>query len=127
MNNQSHRATKAGGATIGTVPAVEDLDLVDWTSTRRRCSRGAGRSMPMKMASGTLPRSKWLQFVGGALPTGVKDEFDALRAPRLGRAAHKPRTHGVSRASECLLALINGHAQSSSTWRETPKAAHNRP
>ncbi|CMS38748.1 Conserved membrane protein of uncharacterised function [Mycobacterium tuberculosis] len=91
---------KAGGATtpIGTVPAVEDLDLdgldVDAADVAAALAVDADewrQELPLI--------EEWLQFVGEKLPTGVKDEFDALKE-RLGRASRRisPRTHGVSRA-----------------------------
>lgn len=75
---------KAGGATtpIGTVPAVEDLDLdgldVDAADVAAALAVDADewrQELPLI--------EEWLQFVGEKLPTGVKDEFDALKE-RLG-------------------------------------------
>lgn len=75
---------KAGGATtpIGTVPAVEDLDPdgldVDAADVAAALAVDADewrQELPLI--------EEWLQFVGEKLPTGVKDEFDALKE-RLG-------------------------------------------
>lgn len=75
---------KAGGATtpIGTVPAVEDFDLdgldVDAADVAAALAVDADewrQELPLI--------EEWLQFVGEKLPTGVKDEFDALKE-RLG-------------------------------------------
>lgn len=75
---------KAGGGTtpIGTVPAVEDLDLdgldVDAADVAAALAVDADewrQELPLI--------EEWLQFVGEKLPTGVKDEFDALKE-RLG-------------------------------------------
>lgn len=75
---------KAGGATtpIGTVPVVEDLDLdgldVDAADVAAALAVDADewrQELPLI--------EEWLQFVGEKLPTGVKDEFDALKE-RLG-------------------------------------------
>ncbi|OYL16646.1 phosphoenolpyruvate carboxykinase domain-containing protein, partial [Streptococcus pneumoniae] len=67
---------------IGTVPAVEDLDLdgldVDAADVAAALAVDADewrQELPLI--------EEWLQFVGEKLPTGVKDEFDALKE-RLG-------------------------------------------
>ncbi|CKT47179.1 phosphoenolpyruvate carboxykinase (GTP) [Mycobacterium tuberculosis] len=75
---------KAGGATtpIGTVPAVEDLDLDGLDVAAADVA--AALAVDADEWRQELPLiEEWLQFVGEKLPTGVKDEFDALKE-RLG-------------------------------------------
>ncbi|CKN82559.1 phosphoenolpyruvate carboxykinase (GTP) [Mycobacterium tuberculosis] len=75
---------KAGGATtpIGTVPAVEDLDLDGLDVAPADVA--AALAVDADEWRQELPLiEEWLQFVGEKLPTGVKDEFDALKE-RLG-------------------------------------------
>ncbi len=71
---------RAGGRStpIGIVPAVEDLDLdgldVDAANVAKALLVDASEwrnELPLI--------EEWLEFVGEKLPTGVKDEFDALK------------------------------------------------
>ena len=71
---------RAGGRTtpIGTVPAVEDLDLdgldVDPGDVAKALEVNADEwreELPLI--------EEWFEFVGEKLPTGVKDEFEALK------------------------------------------------
>jgi phosphoenolpyruvate carboxykinase (GTP) len=71
---------QAGGqdTPIGTVPAVEDLDLdgldIDGDDVARALAVDAAewrQELPLI--------EEWFEFVGDKLPTGVKDEFEALR------------------------------------------------
>ena len=71
---------KAGGqdTPIGTVPAVEDLDLdgldIGGDNVVRALAVNADewrKELPLI--------EEWFEFVGEKLPTGVKDEFEALR------------------------------------------------
>ncbi|KUH82303.1 MULTISPECIES: phosphoenolpyruvate carboxykinase (GTP) [unclassified Mycobacterium] len=71
---------KAGGRTtpIGTVPTAEDLDLsgldVDPADV------DAALKVNVEEWRQELPLiEEWFEFVGEKLPTGIKDEFDALK------------------------------------------------
>jgi phosphoenolpyruvate carboxykinase (GTP) len=71
---------QAGGQStpIGTVPTAEDLDLdgldVDAADV------AAALAVNAEEWRQELPLiEEWLEFVGEKLPTGVKDEFDALK------------------------------------------------
>ncbi|MET0757654.1 MAG: phosphoenolpyruvate carboxykinase (GTP) [Mycobacterium sp.] len=71
---------KAGGKTtpIGTVPSAEDLDLsgldVDPADVNEALTVNASEWRD------ELPQiEEWFEFVGEKLPTGIKDEFDALK------------------------------------------------
>ena len=71
---------QAGGqdTAIGVVPSVEDLDLsgldVDADDI------GAALAVNAAEWREELPLiEEWLEFVGDKLPTGVKDEFEALK------------------------------------------------
>ncbi len=75
---------KAGGKTtpIGTVPTADDLDLsgldVDAADVNEALAVNAAEwrdELPLI--------EEWFEFVGEKLPTGIKDEFDALKH-RLG-------------------------------------------
>ena len=75
---------KAGGKTtpIGTVPTADDLDLsgldVDSADVNEALAVNAAEwrdELPLI--------EEWFEFVGEKLPTGIKDEFDALKH-RLG-------------------------------------------
>ncbi len=71
---------KAGGhdTPIGVVPAVEDLDLDGLDSD----SDDVANALVVDAAEWRkeLPLiEEWFEFVGEKLPTGVKDEFDALK------------------------------------------------
>ena len=77
---------KAGGKTtpIGTVPTADDLDLsgldVDAADVNEALSVNAAEwreELPLI--------EEWFEFVGDKLPTGIKDEFDALKT-RLAEA-----------------------------------------
>ena len=77
---------KAGGRTtpIGTVPSADDLDLtgldVDAADVDEALSVNAAEwreELPLI--------EEWFEFVGEKLPTGIKDEFDALKT-RLAEA-----------------------------------------
>ena len=77
---------KAGGTTtpIGTVPTADDLDLsgldVDAADVNEALSVNAAEwreELPLI--------EEWFEFVGDKLPTGIKDEFDALKT-RLAEA-----------------------------------------
>jgi len=77
---------KAGGRTtpIGTVPAPEHLDLdglaVDAAAVAEALAVNADEwrdELPLI--------EEWFEFVGDKLPTGVKDEFEALKE-RLAQA-----------------------------------------
>ena len=71
---------KAGGKTtpIGTVPTADDLDLsgldVDAADVNEALAVNAAEwreELPLI--------EEWFEFVGEKLPTGIKDEFDALK------------------------------------------------
>jgi phosphoenolpyruvate carboxykinase (GTP) len=71
---------RAGGKTtpIGTVPTAEDLDLsgldVDPSDVNEALAVNAAEwrdELPLI--------EEWFEFVGEKLPTGIKDEFDALK------------------------------------------------
>jgi phosphoenolpyruvate carboxykinase (GTP) len=71
---------KANGAStpIGTVPGVDDLDLsgldveADDVAAAVRVNASEWRD--------ELPQiEEWFEFIGEKLPTGVKDEFEALK------------------------------------------------
>jgi len=71
---------KAGGRTtpIGIVPSAEDLDLdgldIDVDDVAKALAVDAGewrKELPLI--------EEWFEFVGEKLPTGVKDEFEALK------------------------------------------------
>jgi phosphoenolpyruvate carboxykinase (GTP) len=71
---------KAGGKTtpIGTVPTADDLDLsgldVDAADVNEALAVNADewrQELPLI--------EEWFEFVGEKLPTGIKDEFDALK------------------------------------------------
>jgi phosphoenolpyruvate carboxykinase (GTP) len=71
---------KAGGKTtpIGTVPTADDLDLsgldVDSADVNEALAVNAAEwreELPLI--------EEWFEFVGEKLPTGIKDEFDALK------------------------------------------------
>jgi phosphoenolpyruvate carboxykinase (GTP) len=71
---------KAGGRTtpIGTVPTAQDLDLegldVDAADV------DAALAVNVAEWREELPQiEEWFEFVGEKLPTGIKDEFDALK------------------------------------------------
>ena len=71
---------KAGGRTtpIGTVPSAEDLDLsgldVDTADV------DAALAVNVSEWRQEIPLiEEWFEFVGEKLPTGIKDEFDALK------------------------------------------------
>ncbi|OSC41984.1 phosphoenolpyruvate carboxykinase (GTP) [Mycobacterium decipiens] len=71
---------QAGGRTtpIGTVPAVEDLDLDGLDAERDDVA--AALAVSTEEWRQELPLiEEWLEFVGEKLPTGIKDEFDALK------------------------------------------------
>jgi phosphoenolpyruvate carboxykinase (GTP) len=72
---------KAGGKTtpIGTVPSADDLDLsgldVDPADVDEALTVNADewrKELPLI--------EEWFEFVGEKLPTGIKDEFDALKS-----------------------------------------------
>jgi len=71
---------QAGGqdTPIGTVPAVEDLDLdgldIDGDDVARALAVDAA-----EWRQELALIEEWFEFVGDKLPTGVKDEFEALR------------------------------------------------
>jgi phosphoenolpyruvate carboxykinase (GTP) len=71
---------KANGTTtpIGIVPKAEDLDLegldVDVSDVNEALAVNADewrKELPLI--------EEWFEFVGEKLPTGIKDEFDALK------------------------------------------------
>jgi phosphoenolpyruvate carboxykinase (GTP) len=71
---------RAGGRTtpIGTVPTADDLDLsgldVDTADV------DAALAVNVDEWRAELPQiEEWFEFVGEKLPTGIKDEFDALK------------------------------------------------
>ena len=71
---------KAGGKTtpIGTVPTVEDLDLEGLNVD----AADVDDALAVNVAEWReeLPQiEEWFEFVGEKLPTGIKDEFDALK------------------------------------------------
>jgi phosphoenolpyruvate carboxykinase (GTP) len=75
---------KAGGRTtpIGTVPSAQDLDLTDLDVD----AADVDEALAVNAAEwrDELPLiEEWFEFVGEKLPTGIKDEFDALKH-RLG-------------------------------------------
>ena len=63
---------------IGTVPSADDLDLsgldVDPADVNEALTVNAAEWRD------ELPQiEEWFEFVGEKLPTGIKDEFDALK------------------------------------------------
>jgi phosphoenolpyruvate carboxykinase (GTP) len=71
---------KAGGTTtpIGTVPTAEDLDLEGLDVD----PADVNEALAVNVAEwrDELPLiEEWFEFVGEKLPTGIKDEFDALK------------------------------------------------
>ena len=77
---------KAGGQNtpIGVVPTPEDLDLAGLDVT----ADDVAAALVVKPAEWReeLPLiEEWFEFVGDKLPTGVKDEFEALKE-RLAQA-----------------------------------------
>ena len=71
---------KAGGKTtpIGTVPGVEDLDLEGLNVDAADVD--AALAVNVAEWREELPQiEEWFEFVGEKLPTGIKDEFDALK------------------------------------------------
>ena len=71
---------KAGGAStpIGTVPGVDDLDLSDLDVDAADVA--AAVKVNASEWRDELPQiEEWFEFIGDKLPTGVKDEFDALK------------------------------------------------
>jgi len=71
---------KAGGTTtpIGTVPSADDLDLEGLDVD----PADVNEALAVKVAEwrDELPLiEEWFEFVGEKLPTGIKDEFDALK------------------------------------------------
>lgn len=71
---------KAGGSTtpIGTVPAAEDMDL-DGLDVEAG-DVAAALEVNTEEWRAELPLiEEWLEFVGEKLPTGIRDEFDALK------------------------------------------------
>ncbi|MBI2703338.1 phosphoenolpyruvate carboxykinase (GTP) [Mycobacterium gordonae] len=71
---------KAGGVTtpIGTVPSAEDLDL-DGLDVEV-ADVAAALEVKTEEWRAELPLiEEWLEFVGEKLPTGIRDEFDALK------------------------------------------------
>jgi phosphoenolpyruvate carboxykinase (GTP) len=71
---------KAGGATtpIGTVPSADDLDL-DGLDVDPADVNEALTVNPSEWRDELPLIEEWFEFVGEKLPTGIKDEFDALR------------------------------------------------
>jgi phosphoenolpyruvate carboxykinase (GTP) len=71
---------KAGGKTtpIGTVPSAEDLDLEGLNVGAADVD--AALAVNVAEWREELPQiEEWFEFVGEKLPTGIKDEFDALK------------------------------------------------
>jgi phosphoenolpyruvate carboxykinase (GTP) len=71
---------KAGGKTtpIGTVPSAEDLDLEGLNVDAADVD--AALAVNVAEWREELPQiEEWFEFVGEKLPTGIKDEFDALK------------------------------------------------
>jgi phosphoenolpyruvate carboxykinase (GTP) len=71
--------TAGGQATpIGTVPTAEDLDLEGLDVTAADVAEAL--AVNTEEWRQELPLiEEWLEFIGEKLPTGVKDEFDALK------------------------------------------------
>jgi phosphoenolpyruvate carboxykinase (GTP) len=67
---------------IGTVPAVEDLDL-EGLGVDPADVADALTVNPSEWREELLLIEEWFEFVGDKLPTGIKDEFAALKQ-RLG-------------------------------------------
>ncbi|PJE24846.1 MAG: phosphoenolpyruvate carboxykinase, partial [Mycobacterium sp.] len=70
----------AGGRTtpIGTVPAAEDMDLDGLDAEAADVAEALAVNTEEWRAE--LPLiEEWLEFVGEKLPTGIRDEFDALK------------------------------------------------
>jgi phosphoenolpyruvate carboxykinase (GTP) len=74
----------ATGATtpIGVVPTVDDIDLTGLDIDRLDVEE-ALRVDPEEWRAELPQIEEWFEFVGEKLPTGIKDEFDALKQ-RLG-------------------------------------------
>ncbi len=71
---------KAGGRTtpIGTVPTADDLDLTGLDVDAADVD--AALAVDAEEWRKELPLiEEWFEFVGEKLPTGIKDEFDALK------------------------------------------------
>jgi phosphoenolpyruvate carboxykinase (GTP) len=71
---------KAGGTTtpIGTVPSADDLDL-DGLDVDPADVNEALTVNPSEWRDELPLIEEWFEFVGEKLPTGIKDEFDALK------------------------------------------------
>jgi phosphoenolpyruvate carboxykinase (GTP) len=76
-----HRANGVS-TPIGTVPGVEDLDLAGLDVEEADVAEALAVNNDEWLAE--LPLiEEWFEFIGDKLPSGVKDEFDALKQ-RLG-------------------------------------------
>ncbi|SKP58092.1 phosphoenolpyruvate carboxykinase [Mycobacteroides abscessus subsp. massiliense] len=72
-----HRANGVS-TPIGTVPGVEDLDLSGLDVEAADVAEALAVNNEEWQAE--LPLiEEWFQFIGDKLPTGVKDEFEALK------------------------------------------------
>ena len=71
---------KANGAStpIGTVPGVDDLDL-SGLDVEADDVAAAVRVNPSEWRDELPQIEEWFEFIGEKLPTGVKDEFEALK------------------------------------------------
>jgi phosphoenolpyruvate carboxykinase (GTP) len=69
---------------IGTVPAVADLDL-DGLDVAESDVSDALTVEPAEWVAELPQIEEWFEFLGDKLPTGVRDEFDALKQ-RLAQA-----------------------------------------
>ena len=71
--------TASGETTpIGVVPSVDDLDLSGLDIDRADVE--AALAVNADEWREELPQmAEWFEFIGEKLPTGIKDEFDALK------------------------------------------------
>jgi phosphoenolpyruvate carboxykinase (GTP) len=71
---------KAGGqdSPIGMVPSVQDMDL-DGLDASPADVAAALAVKPAEWRAELPLIEEWFEFIGDKLPTGVKDEFEALK------------------------------------------------
>ena len=60
------------------MPTADDLDLSGWTSTLADVNEALAVNAAEWREEIPLIE-EWFEFVGEKLPTGIKDEFDALK------------------------------------------------
>jgi hypothetical protein len=115
---------KANGAStpIGTVPGVDDLDLsgldveADDVEAAVRVNASEWRD--------ELPQiEEWFEFIGEKLPTGVKDEFEALKQ-RLARSRLASGRRGPASRSTAARETVRSALTSISAQPPKPPDPH---